>query len=775
MKKFPGITIIIFLAGMTLMAEYGVVRVDFKALLNLDVNGAGPLLVRADPERNRVVLVNTITSSVSIINGGDHGVMNIPIRSRIPQYLKDEALQIHRDSGNIYVVGNRMLHVVLPGQKKSLGLSTGDQYEMVAVNEKNGNAFLVGRASTHLARVDVVSGKVRTIPWLDEKETMRNLNQTPPPPVRKVVWDPEKNRVAAVDGMTGAVTIFDDSGRRVKDKKLNVMKGSRWHLAGFNRDTGCLYCVIETSRREVIEAVKIDLRSLEETVVTLPGLTEAVGVNYFPGSDWVIIPYDNHPSVHVVSFQEGKTISEIKIPAYGNDASAIDHRRGILYVSSWAYGEVNVIDLKQKKWVKRIPDLGIIPHMFSMDFNRADDTLYIPIGATAVNGSFGSAVTALDTVSFRVKKIRTGWAPVDLAGLRHHNGVLVFNSEDECARVNPDGSLTLHRLPVNYPGRALSLPDGTVCLGYGPHQSYWPVVYIWGARNGILGIDPRTFDFYDRRIPRLAHQMVLDRNGVLYALQNNWGNENQFLITLPDPVRRPNLGDMRWALEDRVTRETTQRILRYDPQTHWLYLVRVGEEDDSPGILQILDCASRKVLLRQPVGRTPVDLDYNGRRIAVANFDDNTVTLIDKSDFTVRETGTGDQPLKLVFKGDDIFLINHNEKTLEVLGPSRKKYGIPGGGRPDNLFDNGSELIITSHCRDRLHIHGFSLKDRSFSLIHRYDYPFGETTLDTNNTAFFVRGQFGDGLFELNRILKDRGGRVWVTDFLSGMLFILSR
>ena len=106
------------------------------------------------------------------------------------------------------------------------------------------------------------------------------------------------------------------------------------------------------------------------------------------------------------------------------------------------------------------------------------------------------------------------------------------------------------------------------------------MVYIWAARNGILGIDGKDLSFYDRRIPRLAQALALTPAGALYALQNNWGDEKQFLITLGDEVRAPNQGDMRVELEDTVSRETTQRLLVYDADRDWLLVGRVGEKDE---------------------------------------------------------------------------------------------------------------------------------------------------------------------------------------------------
>ncbi|MCP5047222.1 MAG: hypothetical protein GY940_08620, partial [bacterium] len=334
----------------------------------------------------------------------------------------------------------------------------------------------------------------------------------------------------------------------------------------------------------------------------------------------VYIPYDNHPSVHVVHFKPAQAVekkhrvTEIKVPIFGNDATAIDSKKDLLYVASWGYGEINVVDLTSEKLVKRIRNVGIIPHMFNMSFNPNSGQLIVPIGASAVNGSFGSALTVLDPETEKTKKIYTGWAPTALTAVKwgKNTGFLVFNSEDQVARVRDDGSFDLYPLPPGlqclYVNEAIKSNTGQVLAAYGPHQSYWPTVYIWGAKNGILGIDPLTMKFYDRRIPRMVQQMVLDKDGVLYALQNAWGNEKQFLITLPDDVRSPNLGQMRLELEDNVTRETTQRILEYDQKKQWLYIARVAERNSEPGILQIYDLKARKTLLNYPVGQTPTHL-----------------------------------------------------------------------------------------------------------------------------------------------------------------------
>ena len=528
----------------------------------------------------------------------------------------------------------------------------------------------------------------------------------------------------------------------------------------------------ETADRKVSEAASIDVLNGDDVVVELPQYTEGVGIIYNPARREVYIPYDNHASVHVVTFDGGGSLYEIAIPAYGNDASAIDEGKNILYVASWAFGEVDVIDLEKRKLVKRITGLGIIPHMFTMDYNPSKGLLYFPKGATAVNGTFGAAVTILDPNRERTDKIRTGWAPIDLIEVRERRGFLVFNSEDRFADVRTDGSYRTYDLPFDYPIQAAASLEGDIYLSYGPHQSYWPTVYIWDAKNGILKIDAEDLSFYDRRIPRQAHEMALDRDGICYFTQNNWGKEEQFIGVLEDEVRvyEPS---KRLGLGNEVERETTQRILRYDAALHRLYLVRVGERDNEPSILQVINVSTREVLARVPVGLTATDLLFDDGSIYIANFDSKNVSIVDKRDFSVRESEAGRGPLKLCRWKDRIFVINHIDRSVQEIGG--KTYKLQQKAAPDNIFPWGEDLVVTAHDSNALYIIGFYPEKGKLELLRREVYPYGDTSFDTRNVSFYVRGQFGDALFGITRGETDVDGRLWITDFLSGKLFILTR
>ncbi len=752
-----------------------VTTIDFLKEANLAVNGAGPLLLRMDAFRDRLIAANTLSSSVSFIDCRNHTVMNVPVEGRALQHLKAEAMTLRKKTGEVYLIGSRCFSIVSGDGAPSKTIRTGAQFESIAVDEETGNAFLAGRDSKELGLYSAKSGKFTPAPWLETREDLINLNATPPPPIRKVVAAPELGWIVAVDGYTSTMFIFEGrTGKLLNSRALKLTSGGRWHLAGYDDATHRLYLVVETSARRVIEAAKIDVLAGGAEIVPLPQFTEGVGIVYNPARDEVYIPYDNHPSVHVVDFGKGGAVTEIKIPAYGNDASALDAKNGILYIGSWAHGEVDVVDVAERRLVKRITDLGIIPHMFTMAHNPNNGLVYYPKGASAVNGTFGAAVTALDPATGATKKIYTGWAPVDLVEVSARGSFFIFNNEDEFAEVRANGTVERHRLPFDFPVASIATPDGNVYLSYGPHQSYWPVVYIWGAKNGILGIGARDLAFYDRRIPRQAQQMVFDSSGTLFFTQNLWGKEEQMLGTLPDEIRLFEIG-ARVTVPDTIERENTQRLLRFDSGANRLYLARVAERDGDPGILHVIDPAARKGVGRIAVGSGPSDLVFDDANIYVANFESGSVSVVDKAALTERRIPAGAGPLKLCRLGGTVYVINHAGNTLQEVRENGRTYRIPFEGLPDNLFVWGDRLVITSHSERALGVSQFDPAERKFTMLHTERYPFGDTRFDSRNVSFYLNAQFGDAIYSITKGITAADGRLWIADFLSGRLLVLER
>ncbi|UCH84684.1 MAG: hypothetical protein JSW50_03040 [Candidatus Latescibacterota bacterium] len=754
-------------------ADYSSQTIDFLEVPDVDINAAGPLLVQMDVERNRLIVANTLSSSLTLIDCSTHAITNIPMRGRALQHLKSESMAINQRTGDVCLIGANCLFAVDVTTKTANTIATDVQFESVAIDDNTGHAFAAGRESKSLGTYKPGDKKIKSIEWLETSKALINLNQTPPPPIRRVIVDSRLGQLIAIDGDTSTLYVFDtDKTKLLRSRSLDLKSGGRWHLAGYDQPSHALFLVTETDTRNVIQAARIDIVGGSDVVVPLPELREGVGITYNPKRNEVYVAYDNHATVHVITFDNGGEVDEIKIPAYGNDAAVVDTKNEVLYVASWAHGEVDVIDLAGRRLEKRIAGLGIIPHMFAMAFNPNNNLIYYPKGASAVNGTFGSAISELDPAAETVSKIHTGWAPIDMIELPERDRFLVFNSEDQFAEVLYDGSYQTHTLPYDYPIETTHNHEGDVYLAYGPHQSYWPTVYIWGAKNGVLTIDAQSFEFYDRRVPRQAHEIALDGSGVLYGTQNNWGKEEQFIATLEDPVRLYEANN-RLRLEDEVEREITQRILEYDPETNRLYLVRIGEKDEDPSILQVIDPSEKKVLARVTLGLTASDLVFDHKNIYVANFDSKSVSVIDKTDYTVTEFEAGDAPLSLCLTGGRVFSIGHLDNRLREIGGKGKTYKIPFKGFPNNVFPWGETLVVTSHNTGEMGVLQFDPVRESFSTLLKTKYPYGDTRFDTRNVSFYVRGQYGDAVFEITQGRAARDGRLWVTDFLAGKAYII--
>lgn len=765
------IFLLLLLSVPVLFAGYQVNTIDLLPGAGVTCNAGGPLLVRCDTLRHRIILAQTLTSSLSLIDGRTQLVENIPLAGRVPQYLKAEAMALNERNGEICLIGQRCFFIIRPDERRSEQILTNRQYESIAVDPHSGNVFLAGRESRHLAFYRAEKKKLTYVPWLQTEESLANLNATPPPPLRKVVVDPQLRKVVAVDGMESVVYLFDcDRGRLLQQRPLALEKGGRWHLAGYDGRRHRLYLVIEKNNRNVVQTARIDMASGKDTVVAMPEWREGSGILYNPNREEVYVPYDNAACLHVVDFKN--PLVEVPLPSFGNDATALDLQGQRLFVASWPQGDVEVVDLVKRRLHKRISHQGLLPHMASLAYNPRDGLLYIPKGATAVNGSFGAALMTLHPDTEKAGKILTGWLPMDLIEWEKGSRFLVFNNEDRMALVDDQGVCSQFTLPKEYPIQAIANAEGEVYLSYGAHQSYWPTVYIWDAANGILTVR-RDFSFYDRRIPRQAQKMALDRNGVVHFTQNPWGKEEQFLGNLPDGVRLFDIST-RIVLGDQVERETTQRLLRYDALRHRLYSARVAERDSAAGVLQIIDPAEKKVLARIAVGRCPADLAFDENYLYVANFLSDSVSVVDLDDFSVQTLPAGRGPLKLAVANGAAWVINHVDRSLQRVEAGATAVAVPAPGRVDQLFVWKDRLIVTAHSAQTLTVLAYTPQTDRFETILSYEYPFGDTAFDTDNSSFYMTGQYGDVVYSLNQAQEDAKGRLWLSDFLSGKIFIIS-
>ena len=190
MHRITGILVAVALLVGTLgvaAADATVTTFDLARRAGFEINAAGPILVQADPARNRVIAANSLSSSLTVIDGENDRVTNIPVGRRGLQHLKAAALTVRRANGTVYLVATKSLIVVEPETGSATTIPTEHQFESVAVDEATGNAFVCGRESRGIGFFDAAKGELRMVPWLERAEKLENLNQTPPPPSRRVV------------------------------------------------------------------------------------------------------------------------------------------------------------------------------------------------------------------------------------------------------------------------------------------------------------------------------------------------------------------------------------------------------------------------------------------------------------------------------------------------------------------------------------------------------------------------------------------------------------
>jgi len=746
-----------------------VVIVDFLKPKGLKYNAAGPLIVKLDKNSKRLVLLNTNTSSISLIDTNSLLVKNIPTKKRIPQFLKDEIIKIS-DKGNIYFISDRAINFIDVKRKKTTSKNTLKQYESIDFDSMKNIAYAVGRESKYILKFDIKRKKLSYIPWLKNVEQVINLNQTPPPSSRKLIVDSKLRILIGIDVKNKAIYEYSIKRKKVKLKKrifLNVKDGNRWHLAGVNKKSHKIYMVIETVKRQVLQAFEYDIKNRITKTINFPIYREAAGIKYNPLLNQVYIPYDNNGIVIIADFNRNRAY-EVALPGYGNDAISYDNKNKLLFIASWEYGEIEIVDLTKMKFVKSIKELGILPHSFNMEYCEESKRLFIPIGATAVNGSFGSAIITYDFINKKKTKIHTGWSPISIVKRGKRESFLVFNSEDEFAEVFLNGKFNTHKLPHSFSHDAVINKNGNIYLSYGPHQSYWPAVYIWGARNGILTINSEDLSIFDRRIPRLANRIVLDKNGNLYCLQNSWGKEKMFLTKLKNEIRYFEARE-RIVFKEDIERETTPIDLKYDKATNSLFVLKSGETDNEKGIFIIYDLENKKELKSIKTGKVPTSISFDNSNIFITNFNSDTVTKINKSDFSIQSVQTGKQPLKSTILNRIPYIINHSDNSVSDL---KNNYKLPVKGFPDNIVKFKNKIFITTHSESEFNLISFNPDKKDFKIIYRFSYPYGQTRFDTKNSAFFMNGQYGDSIFELNKVLI-YNNTILITDYISGKLFII--
>jgi len=756
-----------------------VITVDLLGRLGLDANALGPQVVRADSDRNRVFALCANSSAVAVVEGDADCVVTIPIGLRMPRRLRDAGTAVSAATGRLFVCAREELVIVDADARSAVRIALPGDFEAIAVDDRSSRAYLAGRTSGDLIIVDTAAHGVSAHPYTDAAPPLEFMAASAPPPIRVPFVDAAEGRVHVVDGINSTLFTMDAAtGELIGARTLPIGIFPRWHVGGFCPLTDRIFVALENAKRAAVHAVAIDAKGSADTIIDIPEAhTEPAGVNCDAARGELYIPYDNKTLIHAALFDEEPRLVTIDLPSMGVDATAYDGRTRTLYAAGWMQAALYVVDMAARKRTLTVPFAPVYPHLNSIALNEANGRLYIPSGSTAVNGTFGAALSVFDPRTLAFSKVLTGWAPVSVAPRPGGEGVFVFGAEDEFAAVDRDGAVALHALPHPYAHQALIDPRGErVLVAYGPHSSMWPTFYIGGTRNGIALIDGEGRLTEERMTLRLAQAMAFDLSGRLWFLQNTWGKEEPFLVCHP----RNDEAWSRVRLEPKVDNECLSRLLAVDGRTGLLWAVRTGNESADSGLVHVVDPETRTVTAAIPTGRTPTAIAFlhEPPRTVVANFDDDTVTVIDGETLETKTLAVGDGPLALAAHPDEksVIVVNHLDATLSVIAPdSTERIALPAGALPNNIIVDRTtrQAFVTAHCADGARLYRYDPRSKRIETVHTSSHPYGAVSFDQANAAFGERAQWGDCLFAITEMFFDNAGRLWITDFLSGQVWIV--
>lgn len=768
-------------------AEKPVTEVDLAKLNGMGGNAQGPHILIADNQNSRVFAACVNSSAIAMIDAKTDKVTVIPVSSRMPRRLRIQGAAVDHFTNEFVLAGQNCIIIADLVHGKSRTVPLPDDYTSVAVDEKTGKIFAVGRVSGDLAIVGPGAAEASFIPYGSMEEDIQYFAVSPPTPIRTVWVDSNDRRIYIFDGTQPKLFILDaDTYKVINSRNLPLSQFPRWHWGGPDWEDGRFYLSVEDDKRVSRFAVSVDLKGTNDIVVELPeGATEPTGVSISTKRNELYIPYDNNDFIHAISFSPEPKVEQIQHQSkYGIDSSVYDEEKGLLYAPSWAEGIMFEINVAERKVNHHTPYFPVYPHMNNFAYLPSLGKIYVPSGATAVNGTFGSLITVLNINTLEQKTIRTGWSPVSLVEIPDKDRFFVFGSDDSFAVVSPDGKASFKKLPYPYLHEGFYNPaDGNVYATYGLHYSIFPAFYIRATRGGIYTLDSSGEMISERQTDRLAQRALIDDNGILWATENIWGKEEPRLIYF-DLKNNSRWGKV--MLPPAIDNECALRGLKKNPLNGDLWVLRNGDRSVDKGMMHRVNPSSKSLIATYETGITPTDIAFLVNFTLVSSFMEDKITIVNSmSENTSAEktfeikAGDGPVAIATVPELKEAFVLNHLDSTLTVLAYTngniepQKTISIPGECKPGNIFEAGGKLFISAHNKKMFILQQFDPRTEKFKTILKHAYPYGETTFDQSNAAFANTAQWGDAIYRLNEFALDSKSRLWVTDYLSGKLWII--
>jgi len=166
--------------------------------------------------------------------------------------------------------------------------------------------------------------------------------------------------------------------------------------------------------------------------------------------------------------------------------------------------------------------------------------------------------------------------------------------------------------------------------------------------------------------------------------------------------------------------------------------------------VSVIDPTNNTVTDTINVGTFPSGLSYNGTNIYVANGDDDNVSVINPTNNTIIDTITvGNGPKAIVFDGTNVYVTNQHDDTVSVIDPNTNEViGSPinVGDRPRGAAFNGTNIYVSNWSDNSVSI----INPNTNTVTKTISVGDGAGGIAYDGNKIYVNNQFDDTISIIN-------------------------
>ncbi len=580
--------------------------------------GTQPFAVAVNPVTNTIYVANNSSGTVTAINGATDATTTITVGTN------PVAIAVNPQSNQAWVVNSGSNNVSLISSNNAVtAVAVGNNPQGVAVNPADGMAYVTNNSDNTVSVINSFGTVVATVP-------------TGAGPAAVAV-DPGNNTVYICNLSGNSVTVIDGSNNTVlttitvgtSPRAVAVGPGGYIYVANFG----------DGSVSELFDGNKFDVYL--STTVSVGSNPVALVVNPVTGLVYVACRGSNN-----VAVINGSTVTATVNTGTAPQSVAVNVTTNQIYVANFYSANVTVIDGATN--TASTLNAGTTP--LALAVNPITNKAYV---ANANSNN----VTVIDGAKFSITLVNAGSFPGSLDVNLVTNTIYVVNGGDNTVSViNGATNAVTATVPTGTQPYALAVNSVTNKV-YVANYSSNNVTVIDGATNNTTTVSTGMEPFAIAVNPVTNKIYVANYNSntvtVIDGVTNNTttvnvGNNPDSIAINPTInkiyVATPNSGAISIINGDNNTASTL------NVGTNPLYLAMMNDvlyvTDGANSNIYVINTFSNAITATLTAGNTPYAIAVNAvtAKIYVANFGDNTATVIDGSTNTTTTVPTGPFP-----------------------------------------------------------------------------------------------------------------------------------